>query len=786
MTGSKPELRTTPADTLKDARQDRKRFHGQMREGFSGISSSNASLSGTNKGAQAKENSPDYLKRAGDSMNGPVGLNSPEADVEIDVLNTINIGNDTETFSSNILVFPVGSSDLDIIAGAAFDGQLLYLKTFGPGTFTIRQSTLGNGGNIQIDNETDFLVNNLQVITLIFDSRLVVFANTGGTWRVITKGDVGGGSNVPDGTAQFQHLEWGGAAWIAQQELSFGALSADAGQLKFPNDVIFAAGRTGADDGNIELKFTTNDELDITNSNESTVAILLRAQHTVDPDNLLLINQAPGTLGNSGITASNNLFINTGLVTTNVLFSPASALFGTNIHMAGLNDVRLDIDNDSGIGSSVDNSVQIFTNNVIRSEQTDTLLTLGTDVNFGVNDAINIDRLQISGGTISATGVNDVVWYLSADSDLVSNIGASDTWIWSSGNIIKMILSDSTLEKRNVTAPVFQLYNTRAAQVGTAGSINILANSTDISIGASMGFLVADTEAIAGDGRGSLKLGVNLDGTPTLFLTMNEGNDEQLDILKETDFNAQDVLGINRLQLSGGTISATSPDDVVWYLTSNDDLVSNIGAGKEWGWSSDNVIKMVLSDNTLEKRNVTAPVFQLYNTRTAAVGTAGTMQILANTGNTSTGIPMGFIISDTEVATGDGSGSLKLGVNLNGTPTLFMTMNDNNSGDIEILTDVRIDDSQAIRAESGGETGFFVTDTSVGIGTAGSNQIPVVASLTPSAANFDSAFGSAIGCVGMYNTSNALVNVAFKNLSGTWVVLAIPDNGGNVLGDHIN
>jgi len=179
-----------------------------------------------------------------------------------------------------------------------------------------------------------------------------------------------------------------------------------------------------------------------------------------------------------------------------------------------------------------------------------------------------------------------------------------------------------------------------------------------------------------------------LDGTPTLFVTMNEGDDEQVDILKETDFNSNDVLAIDRLQISGGTTSATSVNDIVWYVDANSNLVSNTNAVGDWVWSSNNVIKMALTDSTLEKRNVTAPVFQLYNTRTEQVGTAGSISILANTANTSTGVSMGFITADTEVETTDGSGSLKFGVNLNGTPTNLITINDSNSGDIEFFTDL--------------------------------------------------------------------------------------------------
>ena len=66
-----------------------------------------------------------------------------------------------------------------------------------------------------------------------------------------------------------------------------------------------------------------------------------------------------------------------------------------------------------------------------------------------------------------------------------------------------MILTDDALEKRNGTAPTFQLYNTRAAAVGAAGTIAINANSTLTSTGVAMGFMVADTEDIANKMRGN-------------------------------------------------------------------------------------------------------------------------------------------------------------------------------------------------------------------------------------------------------------------------------------------
>jgi len=100
--------------------------------------------------------------------------------------------------------------------------------------------------------------------------------------------------------------------------------------------------------------------------------------------------------------------------------------------------------------------------------------------------------------------------------------------------------------------------------------------------------------------------------------------------------------------------------------------------------------------------------------------------------------------------------------------------------------DIELDGTnRAIRAFDGTEIGFFVKNGGETVGTAGSIQMPVVASLTPTVSSLNSAFGSAIGCFGMYNTSASIVNMAIKNLSGEWVLLAFPDAGGNVLSDHI-
>jgi len=158
---------------------------------FSEASNSVAGLAG-----RAAQNSPktpagNYLAREGDSMIGPLALGPPlNFRIEVDANNTIDIGplNENAQFTSNIQLDDLqpNSSVLDIIANAAFDGQMLILRTFAPTVaYTISQGTIGNGGNIQTGDSNDLTVGDLQTMVLVFDESLIINANTGGTWRVM-------------------------------------------------------------------------------------------------------------------------------------------------------------------------------------------------------------------------------------------------------------------------------------------------------------------------------------------------------------------------------------------------------------------------------------------------------------------------------------------------------------------------------------------------------------------------------------------------------------------------
>ena len=158
---------------------------------FSEGSNSVAGLAGSPAQNSPRTPAGNYLAREGDSMIGPIAFGPPiNFRIVIDTDNTIDIGplNENAQYTSNIELDSIqpNSFVLDIIANAAFDGQILYIRTFGPSSFTISQGTVGNGGNIQTGDGADVTLSALQVMVLIFDEALIIGTNTGGTWRVVS------------------------------------------------------------------------------------------------------------------------------------------------------------------------------------------------------------------------------------------------------------------------------------------------------------------------------------------------------------------------------------------------------------------------------------------------------------------------------------------------------------------------------------------------------------------------------------------------------------------------
>lgn len=347
-------------------------------------------------------------------FNGNVGFN-----LQLSVLNvgtdTLNINQDetgadgfTEISTDVFVSLSAGTtSDLVTIIGAQRPGQRLRLYNTLTNTITIKHTAAATPNTIRTPSAGDLTFPPNGAIDFTYDI-------TTAQWRVVGNTGSGGGGNVPVGTAENQHLEWnnGGGVWEAKDFLEFNPTGPHAltGSLRFPNDVIWAAGRTGLDDGNLELKFTTNNELDFTNSNKtSNVALLLRAQDLADPPNSFRIQQNPGTNGDAIFTAPNNMAFFVDTTTAVALMDNTHMTMALPISMNTL-EIFLDADEDSGIFSSVDDTVQVFTNNIIRAAFQDTLFTVGTellmqsaDIDMNNNDIKLIQALLFNdiGGQIA-------------------------------------------------------------------------------------------------------------------------------------------------------------------------------------------------------------------------------------------------------------------------------------------------------------------------------------------------------------------------------------------------
>ncbi len=260
-----------------------------------------------------------FLETGGGTMIGPIAYFPVNSEIDTD--NNINVGLEQGSFSSYVKVTSVAATDdLETIIGASFAGQVLILQGTNGKTITLKTT-----GNIIPPGVADFDLVDEAIISGIFDPDQ-------NKWVFYTSS--GGGGNVPDGTTENDHLQWDSGAWVARQTFQFGGTDtamADNGFLRFLNDTIIIGARTGANDGNLEIKITTQDEFDFTASNETTVALLLRSQHATEPDQLFKILQGSGTGASGGILAQNNITFTSNLSTTNMVLTATNIQITTPI-----------------------------------------------------------------------------------------------------------------------------------------------------------------------------------------------------------------------------------------------------------------------------------------------------------------------------------------------------------------------------------------------------------------------------------------------------------------------
>jgi len=134
-----------------------------------------------------------FLATQGDTMVGPIAVYPNQVLIEIDIDGIADISKNTElAYTSYVRIDVTGPTNvLDTLAGAGFDGQLVWLENVGP--MTISQSTVENGGNIVTSDGNDIVFTITQVTPMIFEAALVPPSGAQGGWRVIAGGSTGGG-----------------------------------------------------------------------------------------------------------------------------------------------------------------------------------------------------------------------------------------------------------------------------------------------------------------------------------------------------------------------------------------------------------------------------------------------------------------------------------------------------------------------------------------------------------------------------------------------------------------
>jgi len=192
MAGTKASRHPTKTDILIEERKKQLATRGLNRHRIIPRIVQPTSFAGTSPvSGQAGGGSSNFLRPQGDTMIGPIAFGQLSAPLDItDPLKpTINIGKETDDYSTYVKV--IGNAppidNLSIIAGASFDGQLLFLQSLSNEALILQDSTIENGGNI-FTGGGDIRVLFGNIAQLVFDSTLVSTSGAQGSWVVVSAG----------------------------------------------------------------------------------------------------------------------------------------------------------------------------------------------------------------------------------------------------------------------------------------------------------------------------------------------------------------------------------------------------------------------------------------------------------------------------------------------------------------------------------------------------------------------------------------------------------------------
>ena len=691
----------------------------------------------------AVNNSPNtpagnYLARAGDSMIGPLALGvPPDFRIQVDANNTIDIGpfNNNPFYSSNLQLDDLqpNSSVLDIIAGTAFDGQLLVLRTFAPTVpYTISQGTIGNSGNIQTGTSSDITVGDLQTIVLIFDESLVINANTGGTWRVVSISNPAGGSgNVPNGTTDLDHLEWNGAAWIALQDLTF------------TNNTGMVQWRNAADNGDVSLVTTLADELKVSPSVTASQSFVVQSNDIVTAANIQSLSLSIG----AGTVASTDAIIST---TTAKL----------NIEAAGANRILLDAALGSDLtlttpaGVTAQSVFNVVSTHVSDPDQSIALgVGSGTAADGLLETSANILKLAV--GNISRWQID-----INTGNDILQT-GFSQTPSYT------MFLDGTPPTTPGPLASLFfdaDLLN--GTQITFASIIANVLDRDNLNPKSSLEFKLTDgtpvdAMALQLDGlivqNGYVSLpeittpGIIPSGEVVVYGKDDGGDTKLFYKFGSTEVGPLDAGGSGGANTALSNLIATSINQ---DLVADVDSLRNLGSvGVFWSIGYIDRVNFGDSDHFIDQSG---------NDLRIRTATSQRINFDVNIDN------QGFF---------DATGlTLRNDLIVQDDTTLGETVVDSLVINAIVESDITMDDLTRIKAAASDHIGFTVDDSSGTVGSDGTLQIPVTQTSPGTAAVADARFGNFVGAMGFQDTGAGDTALYIRQPNGNWSAVLMTRN----------
>jgi len=515
-----------------------------------------------------------FLDPAGDTMIGPLALAPPvDFSVDIDADGILDIGESSSNsqYSSNIQIEDVPTSTtLDTIAGAAFDGQILVIRTFAPGSITIAQATFGNGGNIQTPNDTNFTMGNLEMISLVFDASLIIFDNApGGTWRVLTGDATGGGGGLTEPVI---------FGINTLTPLTLPTTTTIAWDTKNPQQITL--------DRAIEFDFINLPA----NGSYEGILVIIDIDATGGFDSPIW----PASLTNPPViptTALSRFSVMLYTIDNGTTVTHATSVGSSTGGGALLSNVVIDV-NKNWLNFSISNLGG---------------LTMSGDIDVSTFDVLNIDRATFADDLSSITANNIAQMVLNSSGSFQTNVDTGDNFVWTILNdtiltVQENVSNDSVLTLQSldetggavvnvfrndidggVPSPLvigsysFQTGTTAASDVGDYATIQGVAE--DVASGAIEGSM----DLLAADGGGA----------QSVFISINDGANNLVDIFKVLDMNANDILmGTGANITAGGagegmtnighldfTDNFATPTALLSLYSDGTDLLANTGGG---------------------------------------------------------------------------------------------------------------------------------------------------------------------------------------------------------------